>query len=138
MISWTLSSQILTFEDQLNISSESVTVSKNELKVFAILLCSVENLPFSLNVIFSSAIECLFEKYGLQLFQNVFEFFSGFNLSKWSFLHDCLVLLNGFFAFYSLCVAFWVLFALFLSCDLFITALRSVLFTWSFWLHRNV
>ena len=124
MISWTLSSQILTFEDQLNKLSETVTVSKDELKVFAILLFSVENLPFSLNVIFNSPIECLFEEYGLQLFQNVFEFFS--------------VLLHGFFAFYSLCVAFWVLFALFLSCDLFIIALRSILFTWSFWLHRNV
>ena len=69
-----------------------MTVSKDELKVFAILLFSVENLPFSLNVIFNSPIECLFEEYGLQLFQNVFEFFS--------------VLLHGFFAFYSLCVAF--------------------------------
>ena len=59
-----------------------MTVSKNELKVFAILLFSVKNSPFSLNSIFDSPKECLFEKYGLQLFQNGFESFSGFNLSK--------------------------------------------------------
>ena len=59
-----------------------MTVSKNELKVFAILLFSVKNSPFSLNAIFESPKECLFEKYDLQLFQNGFEFFTGFNLSK--------------------------------------------------------
>ena len=50
--------------------------------------------------------ECLFEKYSLQLFQNGFEPFSRFNLSKWSFLLldlVCLVLPhNYFFAFYTL------------------------------------
>ena len=59
-----------------------MTVSKNELKVFAILLFSVKNSPFSLIVIYDSPKECLFGKYGLQLFHNGLESFSGFNLSK--------------------------------------------------------
>ena len=87
VIPLTLSSQTLTFEDQLNKLGESVTVSKSELKVFAILLLSVKSLPFLFNAIFDSPKECLFEKYGFQLFQNGFESFLGFNLSKLSFLH---------------------------------------------------
>ena len=87
MIPRTLSSLILTFEDQLNKLSESVTVSKSELKVSAILLFSVKNSPVTLNAIFDSPKESLFEKYGLQLFQNGFKSFSGFNLSKCLFLH---------------------------------------------------
>ena len=57
MIPWTLSSLTLTFGDQLNKLSESVTVSKNELKVFAILLFSVKNSLLLLNAIFHSAKE---------------------------------------------------------------------------------
>ena len=68
----TLSSQTLTFEDQLNKLSELVNVSKNKLKVFAILLLSVKNSLFSPNAIFDSPKEYLFEKYRLQLFQNGF------------------------------------------------------------------
>ena len=66
----TLSLQTLTFEDQLNKLSESVTVSKNELKVFAIVLYSVKNSLLSLSAIFDSPKECLLEKYGLHFFRN--------------------------------------------------------------------
>ena len=59
-----------------------MTISKSELKVFAVLLLPVKNLPFLLNAIFDFPEKCLFEKYGLQLLQNGFESFSGFNLSK--------------------------------------------------------
>ena len=79
-----------------------INVSKSELKVFAILLLSVKSSPFLFDAIFDSPKECLFEKYGLQLFQSGFEPFSRFKLSKWSFLHLFLVLVHSFFAFYSL------------------------------------
>ena len=55
--------------------SEWVNVSKNDLNVFAILLFSVKNPLFSFNVMFDSPSESLFEKYGLQFFQNGFESF---------------------------------------------------------------
>ena len=88
-------------EGQLNKLSESVTVSKNGLKVFVISLFSVKNSPFSLNAIFKSPKKCLFEKYGLQLFQNGFESFQGLTYQNDPFYTDCLVLLHSFFAFYS-------------------------------------
>ena len=84
----------LTFEGQLNKLSESVTVSKSELKVFAILLFLVKNSPFSLNAIFEFPKECWFEKYGLELFQNGFESFQGLTNQNDPFYTDCLVLLQ--------------------------------------------
>ena len=62
-------------EDQLHKLSELVNVSKSKLKVFAILLLSIKNTLFSLNAIFDSPKEYLFEKYSLQLFQNGFDSF---------------------------------------------------------------
>ena len=50
--------------------NESVTDSKYVLKVLAVLWFSETILSFSINVIFQPPCECLFEKYGLQVFQN--------------------------------------------------------------------
>ena len=64
--------------------SGSVTDSKYVLKVLAILLFSEIILSFSINVILEPPCECLFEKYGLQVFQNGLIFVLTFNLSKYS------------------------------------------------------
>ena len=58
---------ILTEGAKSNSSTESITDSKYELKVFAILMFLVKISPFSFKTIFESPKECLLEKYGLQL-----------------------------------------------------------------------
>ena len=63
---------------QSNSSRESVAGAKYVLKVFAIFMFSVNISQFSFKAIFELPNECLFEKYGLELFQKGFESRQGF------------------------------------------------------------
>ena len=64
-----------------------MTDSEYVLKVLAILFFSVSIQSFSINVILEPPYESLFEKYGLQVFQNDLIVILTFNLSKYSHLH---------------------------------------------------
>ena len=72
--------------------SVSVTDSKYILKVLAILWFLETVLSFSINVILETLCECLFEKHGLQVFQNVLVAVLTSNLSKYYLLHSLFIL----------------------------------------------
>ena len=78
----TLPSEIFDWRGQSNSSRESVTDSKCQSKVFAILMFWVKIAPFLFKATFESPKDCFLEKYGSQLFQKGFESKKGFKLSK--------------------------------------------------------
>ena len=81
--------------------SESVTGSKYVLKVLAILWFSETILSFSINVILEPPCECLFKKYGLQVFQNDLIAVLMFNLSKYYLQHSLFILNTKLRCFYN-------------------------------------